>query len=106
MLKSPLFLEPFFRLPANVDQIMLQGAGHNDVELYNQYLELLKTFVSTELTNWRGPKDPKSPELLNAKKLEEEEGGVTLTWDQTERLYQTCRSIYPTTALTKQEISK
>jgi hypothetical protein len=23
----------------------------NDVELYNQYLERLKTFVSTELTN-------------------------------------------------------
>ena len=56
-----------------VDHITLQGAGHNDVELYNQYLERLKTFVSTELTNWRGPKDPKSPELLNAKKLEEEE---------------------------------
>ena len=31
--------------------IILQGAGHNDVELYNQYLERLKTFVSTELTN-------------------------------------------------------
>ena len=34
-----------------VDLIPLQGAGHNDVELYNQYLERLKTFVSTELTN-------------------------------------------------------
>ena len=34
-----------------VDHITLQGAGHNDVELYNQYLERLKTFVSTELTN-------------------------------------------------------
>ena len=31
--------------------VVLQGAGHNDVELYNQYLERLKTFVSTELTN-------------------------------------------------------
>ena len=39
-------------------QVYFQGAGHNDVELYNQYLERLKTFVSTELTNWRGPKDP------------------------------------------------
>ena len=38
--------------------LFCQGAGHNDVELYNQYLERLKTFVSTELTNWRGPKDP------------------------------------------------
>jgi len=29
----------------------LQGAGHNDVELYNQYLERLKQFVSVELVN-------------------------------------------------------
>jgi len=28
-----------------------QGAGHNDVELYNQYLERLKQFVSVELVN-------------------------------------------------------
>ena len=34
-----------------IDQFYFQGAGHNDVELYNQYLERLKTFVSTELTN-------------------------------------------------------
>ena len=31
----------------------VQGAGHNDVELYNQYLERLKTFVAHELTNWQ-----------------------------------------------------
>ena len=31
--------------------ILLQGAGHNDVELYNQYLERLRHFVSQELTN-------------------------------------------------------
>ena len=30
----------------------MQGAGHNDVELYNQYLERLRHFVSQELTNW------------------------------------------------------
>ena len=93
-----------------VDHITLQGAGHNDVELYNQYLERLKTFVSTELTNWRGPKDPKSPELLNAKKLEEKKEGdggstsnahVRTDWEALSE----CRSIYPT-ALTKQEISK
>ena len=84
--------------------VTLQGAGHNDVELYNQYLERLKTFVSTELTNWRGPKDPKSPELLNAKKLEEEEkekggrGGeapLTLMWEQTERFYQSVGPFIP-----------
>ena len=28
-----------------------QGAGHNDVELYSQYLERLKQFVSVELVN-------------------------------------------------------
>ena len=28
-----------------------QGAGHNDVELYNQYLERLRHFVNQELTN-------------------------------------------------------
>ena len=33
------------------DGLQLQGAGHNDVELYNQYLERLKTFVAHELTN-------------------------------------------------------
>jgi len=67
------------RCPRAVEPLWVEGAGHNDVELYNQYLERLKTFVSTELTNWRGPKDPKSPELLNAKKLEEkkEERGST-----------------------------
>ena len=32
--------------------ILFQGAGHNDVELYNQYLERLRHFVSQELTNW------------------------------------------------------
>lgn len=31
----------------------LQGAGHNDVELYSQYLERLKQFVSVELLNWQ-----------------------------------------------------
>ena len=30
---------------------LLQGAGHNDVELYSQYLERLKQFVSVELLN-------------------------------------------------------
>lgn len=43
--------------PNNVyytDEMMLfQGAGHNDVELYNQYLERLKQFVSVELVNWQ-----------------------------------------------------
>ena len=48
---------------------LLQGAGHNDVELYNQYLERLKTFVSTELTNWPSPpRAPLSPAVSTATK--------------------------------------
>lgn len=35
----------------NEIQLQLQGAGHNDVELFNQYLERLKRFVSVELLN-------------------------------------------------------
>lgn len=31
----------------------MQGAGHNDVEMYTQYLERLKQFVSVELINWQ-----------------------------------------------------
>lgn len=31
----------------------MQGAGHNDVEMYTQYLERLKQFVSVELVNWQ-----------------------------------------------------
>lgn len=31
--------------------IFFQGAGHNDVELHNVYLERLKQFVTTELLN-------------------------------------------------------
>ena len=45
--KSPLILTIFFTI-----SFFFQGAGHNDVELYNQYLERLRHFVSQELTNW------------------------------------------------------
>lgn len=34
-----------------VARLMFQGAGHNDVEMYTQYLERLKQFVSVELIN-------------------------------------------------------
>ena len=34
-----------------VEPLWVENAGHNDVELYNQYLERLKTFVAHELTN-------------------------------------------------------
>ena len=38
------------RCPRTVEPLWVEGAGHNDVELYGQYLERLKQFVSTELT--------------------------------------------------------
>ncbi|GAB0094159.1 alpha/beta hydrolase domain-containing protein 17B [Sergentomyia squamirostris] len=34
-----------------VEPLWVEGAGHNDVELYNQYLDRLKKFVSVELAN-------------------------------------------------------
>lgn len=30
---------------------VLQGAGHNDVEMFNQYLDRLKKFVTVEIVN-------------------------------------------------------
>lgn len=34
-----------------VEPLWVEGAGHNDVELYSQYLDRLKKFVSLELAN-------------------------------------------------------
>ncbi|XP_041974864.1 alpha/beta hydrolase domain-containing protein 17B [Aricia agestis] len=39
------------RCPRAVEPLWVEGAGHNDVELFNQYLERLKRFVSVELLN-------------------------------------------------------
>ncbi|KAK7601045.1 hypothetical protein V9T40_008486 [Parthenolecanium corni] len=39
------------RCPRPVEPLFIEGAGHNDVELYSQYLERLKKFVSVELQN-------------------------------------------------------
>jgi len=39
------------KCPRAVDPLWVEGAGHNDVELYSQYLERLRNFVSTELEN-------------------------------------------------------
>ncbi|KAI4542180.1 hypothetical protein MG293_007559 [Ovis ammon polii] len=41
----------FERCQRPVEPLWVEGAGHNDVELYGQYLERLKQFVSQEL-NW------------------------------------------------------
>lgn len=41
------------RCPRTVDPLWVEGAGHNDVELYGQYLERLKQFIQHELVhNW------------------------------------------------------
>ena len=37
------------RCPRTVDPLWVEGAGHNDVELYGQYLERLKQFIQHEL---------------------------------------------------------
>jgi fermentation-respiration switch protein FrsA (DUF1100 family) len=34
-----------------VEPLWVDGAGHNDIELYSQYLDRLKKFVSVELVN-------------------------------------------------------
>lgn len=42
------------RCPRAVEPLWVEGAGHNDIELYAQYLERLKQFISHELPNsWR-----------------------------------------------------
>ena len=37
------------KLPKAVEPLWVEGAGHNDVELYGQYLERLKQFVQYDL---------------------------------------------------------
>jgi len=37
------------RAPQTVDPLWVEGAGHNDVELYSQYLDRLRRFVQQEL---------------------------------------------------------
>ena len=37
------------RAPNTVDPLWVEGAGHNDVELYSQYLDRLRRFVHQEL---------------------------------------------------------
>lgn len=39
------------RCPRAVEPLWLEGAGHNDVELYGQYLERLKQFIQVDLAN-------------------------------------------------------
>ena len=39
------------KCPRAVEPLWVEGAGHNDVEMYSQYLDRLKQFVSVELVN-------------------------------------------------------
>ena len=39
------------RCPRAVEPLWVDGAGHNDVELFSQYLERLKHFIAVELAH-------------------------------------------------------
>lgn len=43
----------FERCPKAVEPLWVDGAGHNDIELYSQYLERLRKFISQELASQR-----------------------------------------------------
>ncbi|XP_061833943.1 alpha/beta hydrolase domain-containing protein 17A [Nerophis lumbriciformis] len=40
----------FERCPKAVEPLWVEGAGHNDIELYSQYLERLRRFIGQEVT--------------------------------------------------------
>jgi pimeloyl-ACP methyl ester carboxylesterase len=44
-------LEIYEKCPRAVEPLWVEGAGHNDIEMYSQYLDRLKQFVSVELIN-------------------------------------------------------
>lgn len=44
-------LAMYERCPKAVEPLWLEGAGHNDVELYGQYLERLKQFIRVDLAS-------------------------------------------------------
>lgn len=39
----------FERCPKAVEPLWVEGAGHNDIELYSQYLERLRRFINQDL---------------------------------------------------------
>ncbi|XP_055778427.1 alpha/beta hydrolase domain-containing protein 17A-like [Salvelinus fontinalis] len=43
----------FERCPKAVEPLWVEGAGHNDIELYSQYLERLRRFIGQELAAQR-----------------------------------------------------
>ena len=39
----------FERAPRTVEPLWVEGAGHNDVELYGQYLDRLRKFIQVDI---------------------------------------------------------
>ena len=39
----------FERAPRTVEPLWVEGAGHNDVELYGQYLDRLRRFIHVDI---------------------------------------------------------
>ena len=52
------------RCPKAVEPLWVEGAGHNDIELYSQYLERLRRFISQELPSQQLPTPRTDPWLL------------------------------------------
>jgi hypothetical protein len=63
---------PYEKCVKPVEPLWVEGAGHNDIELYNQYLDRLKKFVSVELVNWQSKSSapPLQPPLKQEKTTE------------------------------------
>ncbi|XP_033120696.1 alpha/beta hydrolase domain-containing protein 17B-like [Anneissia japonica] len=59
-------LAMYERCPRAVDPLWVEGAGHNDVELYSQYLERLKHFTSVELQHALPPQQQQQTPQLQA----------------------------------------
>ena len=36
-----------------IEPLWVEGAGHNDVEIYSQYVERLKRFINFEIVNYQ-----------------------------------------------------
>ena len=43
-------LQLYERCPKPVDPLWVEGAGHNDIELYSVYLERLRSFLEKDLS--------------------------------------------------------
>ena len=39
------------RAPNTVEPLWVEGGGHNDIELYGQYLDRIRRFINTEISS-------------------------------------------------------